>query len=183
MNNVDHAVSDEIVSVTLEDGTKRLGKVLEISGKYCIIQVFDGTSGIDTKNCVVEFFGELMSMHVSEDMLGRTFDGSGRPIDNGPRIIGQDYLNINGSSINPSCRIFPKEMIQTGISTIDTMNSVIRGQKIPLFSSSGLPHNDIGSQICRQATLVEGKDVLDHHPDNFAVVFGAMGVSMDTKVC
>nr|XP_027202880.1 V-type proton ATPase subunit B-like [Dermatophagoides pteronyssinus] len=121
-----------------------------------------------------------MSMHVSEDMLGRTFDGSGRPIDNGPRIIGQDYLNINGSSINPSCRIFPKEMIQTGISTIDTMNSVIRGQKIPLFSSSGLPHNDIGSQICRQATLVEGKDVLDHHPDNFAVVFGAMGVSMDT---
>ncbi|XP_075591228.1 V-type proton ATPase subunit B-like [Dermatophagoides farinae] len=113
-------------------------------------------------------------------MLGRTFDGSGRPIDNGPRIIGQDYLNINGSSINPSCRIFPKEMIQTGISTIDTMNSVIRGQKIPLFSSSGLPHNDIGSQICRQATLVEGKDVLDHHPDNFAVVFGAMGVSMDT---
>lgn len=95
-------------------------------------------------------------------------------------MLAEDFLDINGSSINPGCRTYPKEMIQTGISAIDTMNSVVRGQKIPLFSAAGLPHNEIGAQITRQAGLVKGKDVLDHSDENFAVVFGAMGVNMET---
>lgn len=128
----------------------------------------------------MEFTGDVLKIPISEDMLGRAFNGSGKPIDKGPSVLAEDYLDINGSSINPGCRTFPKEMIQTGISAIDTMNSVVRGQKIPLFSASGLPHNEIGAQICRQAGLVKGKDVLDHSDENFAVVFGAMGVNMET---
>lgn len=119
-------------------------------------------------------------MPISEEMLGRAFNGSGKPIDRGPPVLAENYLDINGSSINPGCRTYPKEMIQTGISAIDTMNSVVRGQKIPLFSAAGLPHNEIGAQITRQAGLVKGKDVLDHSNENFAVVFGAMGVNMET---
>merc|ERR1740138_877636 len=113
-------------------------------------------------------------------MLGRTFNGSGKPIDKAPPIIAADYLDIQGQPINPYSRTYPKEMIQTGLSCLDGMNSIARGQKIPLFSAAGLPHNEIGAQIVRQASLVQGKDVVDHHPDNFAVVFGAMGVNMET---
>jgi V-type H+-transporting ATPase subunit B len=104
----------------------------------------------------------------------------GQPIDKGPQILAEEYLDINGSSINPAFRTYPKEMIQTGISVIDTMSSIVRGQKIPLFSSAGLPHNEIGAQITRQAGLVAGKDVLDHSDENFSIVFGAMGVNMET---
>jgi V-type H+-transporting ATPase subunit B len=116
-------------------------------------------------------------------MLGRTFDGSGRAIDKGPRVLAEDYLDINGSPINPFSRVYPEEMIATGISTIDTMNSVARGQKIPIFSAAGLPHNEIAAQICRQAGLVQqpGKDVHDKHEDNFSIVFGAMGVNLETS--
>src|ERR1700722_16994057 len=113
-------------------------------------------------------------------MLGRVFNGSGKPIDRGPPVLAEDYLDIQGMPINPYSRTYPKEMIQTGISAIDVMNSIVRGQKIPLFSAAGLPHNEIAAQIARQAGLVQGKDVLDHHDDNFAVVFGAMGVNMET---
>jgi len=133
-------------------------------------------------------------------MLGRIFDGSGRAIDKGPKVLAEDYLDINGSPINPysrvrkspsrlfrsaetSLQVYPEEMIATGISTIDTMNSVARGQKIPIFSAAGLPHNEIAAQICRQAGLVQqpGKDVHDKHEDNFSIVFGAMGVNLETS--
>lgn len=120
-----------------------------------------------------------MRTPVSEDMLGRVFNGSGKPIDNGPPILAEDYLDIQGQPINPESRIYPEEMIQTGISAIDVMNSIARGQKIPIFSAAGLPHNEIAAQICRQGGLVklEGKGPID---DNFAIVFAAMGVNMET---
>ncbi len=113
-------------------------------------------------------------------MLGRTFNGSGNPIDGGPSVLAEDFLDIMGQPINPYRREYPKEMIQTGVSSIDCMNSIARGQKIPLFSANGLPHNEIGAQICRQASLVKGKDVLDHSDENFVIVFAAMGVNMET---
>lgn len=119
-------------------------------------------------------------MPISEEMLGRTFNGSGVPLDHGPPVLAEDYLSIQGQPINPYMRVYPKEMIQTGISAIDVMNSIARGQKIPLFSAAGLPHNEIGAQICRQASLVKGKDVLDMSNDNFAIVFAAMGVIKET---
>jgi V-type H+-transporting ATPase subunit B len=114
-------------------------------------------------------------------MLGRTFNGSGDPIDQGPPVLAEEFLDIQGQPINPCKRVYPQEMIQTGISAIDVMNSIARGQKIPLFSSNGLPHNEIGAQICRQSALVRGKDVLDETDENFVVVFAAMGVNMETS--
>ena len=133
----------------------------------------------------VEFTGHNLKLGVSEDMLGRTFDGSGRAIDKGPKVLAEDYLDINGSPINPYARVYPEEMISTGISAIDTMNSIARGQKIPIFSASGLPHNEIAAQICRQAGLVQQKSMNkgthDNHEDNFSIVFGAMGVNLETS--
>ena len=146
--------------MTLPDGTKRGGQVLEVQGKKAIVQVFEGTSGVDVKATHVEFTGSSMKLPVAEDMLGRIFNGSGQPIDNGPKVFAEDYLDINGkrmlpcivtanssrpegSPINPYSRIYPEEMIQTGISTIDVMNSIARGQKIPIFSAAGLPHNEV----------------------------------------
>jgi len=119
-------------------------------------------------------------MPISEEMLGRTFNGSGKQIDNAPKTFAEDFLDIQGMPINPASRDYPRAMIQTGISTIDVMNSVARGQKIPLFSGAGLPHNEVAAQIVRQAQLVQLKDTQDGHSDNFAVVFGAMGVNMET---
>ncbi|KAF8827678.1 hypothetical protein HHX47_DHR4000098 [Lentinula edodes] len=170
------------VKLTLPDGSKRGGQVLEVQGKKAIVQVFEGTSGVDVKATHVEFTGSSMKLPVAEDMLGRIFNGSGNPIDNGPKVFAEDYLDINGSPINPFSRIYPEEMIQTGISTIDTMNSIARGQKIPIFSAAGLPHNEIAAQIVRQSGLVKRptKDVHDGHEDNFSVVFAAMGVNMET---
>nr|CAB3468238.1 unnamed protein product [Digitaria exilis] len=148
------------------------------------LTVFEGTSGIDNKYTTVQFTGEVLKTPVSLDMLGRIFNGSGKPIDNGPPILPEAYLDISGSSINPSERTYPEEMIQTGISTIDVMNSIARGQKIPLFSAAGLPHNEIAAQICRQAglvkTLEKGKHAEGGEDDNFAIVFAAMGVNMET---
>lgn len=164
----------------MADGTQRTGQVLEVAGSKAVVQVFEGTSGIDVRGTTVQFTGDTLKIPVSEDMLGRVFNGSGRPIDRGPKIFAEDYLDIQGQPINPSSRIYPEEMIQTGISTIDVMNSIARGQKIPIFSAAGLPHNEIAAQICRQAGLVKKKDVLDGHEDNFAIVFAAMGVNMET---
>ena len=115
-------------------------------------QVFEGTSGIDNLGTAVEFSGNILTTPVSEDMLGRIFNGSGKPIDKGPSVLPEDFLDINGQPINPQMRTYPEEMIQTGISTIDTMNSVARGQKIPLFSAAGLPHNDIAAQVRSRAS-------------------------------
>jgi V-type H+-transporting ATPase subunit B len=158
--------------------------VLEVHGTKAVVQVFEGTSGIDARNTRVEFSGDVLRMPVSEDMLGRVFDGSGKPLDNGPPVLAEDYLDIQGQPINPFSREYPEEMIQTGISTIDGMNSIARGQKIPIFSAAGLPHNEIAAQICRQAGLVKvhgaQKGVVDDHSDNFAIVFAAMGVNRET---
>ncbi|KAF7190153.1 V-type proton ATPase subunit B [Pseudocercospora fuligena] len=185
LDNVKFPRFNEIVSLTLPDGTERSGQVLEARGNRAVVQVFEGTSGIDVKKTKVEFTGHSLKLGVSEDMLGRIFDGSGRAIDKGPKVLAEDYLDINGSPINPYSRVYPEEMISTGISAIDTMNSIARGQKIPIFSASGLPHNEIAAQICRQAGLVQQnngvtKGVHDGHEDNFSIVFGAMGVNLDT---
>ncbi|XP_018421706.1 PREDICTED: V-type proton ATPase subunit B, brain isoform [Nanorana parkeri] len=181
LDNVKFPRYSEIVHLTLPDGTKRSGQVLEVSGSKAVVQVFEGTSGIDAKKTSCEFSGDILRTPVSEDMLGRVFNGSGKPIDRGPTVLAEDYLDIMGQPINPQCRIYPEEMIQTGISAIDGMNSIARGQKIPIFSAAGLPHNEIAAQICRQAGLVKkSKDVMDYSEDNFAIVFAAMGVNMET---
>jgi V-type H+-transporting ATPase subunit B len=183
LDNVKFPKYAEIVSLTLPDGSVRSGQVLEVSGSKAVVQVFEGTAGIDAKNTSCEFTADIMKVPVSEDMLGRVFNGSGKPIDKGPSVLAEDFLDIQGQPINPFSREYPEEMIQTGISSIDVMNSIARGQKIPIFSAAGLPHNEIAAQICRQAGLVKqdrGKDVLDTSADNFAIVFAAMGVNMET---
>ena len=180
LENVKFPKYAEIVELTLANGEKRQGQVLEIYGTRAVVQVFEGTSGIDNRSCHAGFTGDVLKMPISEEMLGRAFNGSGKAIDKAPPVLAEDYLDIQGKPINPFARTYPKEMIQTGISALDVMNSIARGQKIPLFSGAGLPHNEIGAQIARQAGLVEGKDVKDAHDDNFAVVFGAMGVNMET---
>lgn len=156
---------------------------MEVEGNKAVVQVFEGTTGIDARKTSIEFSGDVMRLPVSSDMIGRIFDGSGKPDDYGPPVLAEDFLDIQGQPINPFCRIYPREMIQTGISSIDVMNSIARGQKIPIFSAAGLPHNDIAAQICRQAGLVKREghsSVLDDHEDNFSVVFAAMGVNLET---
>lgn len=180
----------EIVEIKLGDGTLRRGQVLEVDGTRAVVQVFEGTSGIDNRKTSLEFTGEVLTTPVSRDMLGRVFNGSGKPIDGGPPVLAEAFLDISGASINPAERTYPEEMIQTGISTIDVMNSIARGQKIPLFSAAGLPHNDIAAQICRQAGLVDrsksgeppkhGHGKSDEESGQFAIVFAAMGVNMET---
>eukprot|EP01060_Flectonema_neradi_P029287 TRINITY_DN4000_c4_g1_i1.p1 TRINITY_DN4000_c4_g1~~TRINITY_DN4000_c4_g1_i1.p1 ORF type:complete len:519 (+),score=116.69 TRINITY_DN4000_c4_g1_i1:46-1557(+) len=169
----------EIVTIELPDGEKRRGQVLEVDGTKAVVQVFEGTSGIDAKKSHCEFTGKILEFGVAEDMLGRIFNGSGKPIDGGGEVIAEQYRDISGIPINPQSREYPKQMIQTGISSIDVMMSIARGQKIPLFSGAGLPHNEIAAQIVRQAGLVqqpgeEGKK------EEFAVVFAAMGVNQET---
>ncbi|MGL5721720.1 MAG: V-type ATP synthase subunit B, partial [Brevinema sp.] len=163
---------EELVSIELSDGTRRNGKVLETQTDRALVQVFEGTQGIDVANSKVTFLGRTLSVPVSKDMLGRVFDGSGRPKDGAPDLIPDQHLDINGASINPFSRDYPDEFIQTGISSIDGMSPLVRGQKLPIFSESGLPHSRLAAQIARQArTLKDG--------DNFAVVFAAMGVTFE----
>ncbi|KAL6122884.1 Vacuolar ATP synthase subunit B [Nucleospora cyclopteri] len=180
LDNIKYLKYSEIVTLTLSDGTVRNGQVLEVCGKKAVVQVFEGTSGIDVRNTQVTFTGDTLKMKVSEDLLGRIFDGSANVIDGGADIIAEDYLSIEGQPLNPHARVYPEEMIQTGISAIDTMNSIARGQKIPIFSGAGLPHNEIAAQICKQACLVKKKDTLDTSDENFCIVFAAMGVNMET---
>jgi len=179
LENIKQPTNGEIVSLTLGDGRKRRGQVLEVDGTKAIVQVFEGTQGIDTRDTKVEFSGDILMVPVAEEMLGRIFNGCGKPVDGGPPVLADDFLDVNGSPINPFAREYPEDMIQTGISTIDTMMSVVRGQKIPLFSGAGLPHNQIAAQICRQAGLVvQPGDVAKD--DDFAIVFGAMGTTTET---
>jgi len=180
LDNIKGPKFAEIVNVSLGNGETRVGQVLEVSGNKAVVQIFEGTSGIDNTKTRCKFMGDVLKMPISEEMLGRTFNGSGKQIDGAPAVLAEDYLDIMGMPINPSSRDYPKAMIQTGISAIDVMNSVARGQKIPLFSAAGLPHNEVAAQIVRQSSLVQLKDTLDGHEDNFAVVFGAMGVNMET---
>lgn len=180
VERVKNAKYAEIVNIRLGDGSSRRGQVLEVDGDRAVVQVFEGTSGIDNQSTVLEFTGDVLKTPVAKDMLGRVFNGSGEPIDGGPAVMAEHYLDINGASINPAERTYPEEMIQTGISTIDVMNSIARGQKIPLFSAAGLPHNDIAAQICRQAGLVQHGGEEEKEGEDFAIVFAAMGVNMET---
>ncbi|MBN1538716.1 MAG: V-type ATP synthase subunit B [Candidatus Thermoplasmatota archaeon] len=162
----------EVVKIRAPDGKIRLGQVLEARLDRAIIQVFEGTKGINTSSTSVRFTGETMKIAVSPDMLGRVFSGTGSPIDDGPPIIPEKKVDINGEPINPTSREYPREFIQTGISTIDGMNTLVRGQKLPIFSASGLPHNDLAAQIARQAKVLgSGED--------FAVIFCAMGITSE----
>ena len=162
----------EIVEVKTPSGELRLGQVVDVSKDATVIQVFGGVREVDLKKSIVRFKGETFKMPLSLDMLGRAFDGLGRPIDGGPPIIPEEYADINGAPINPASRQPPSEFIETGISAIDGLNSLVRGQKLPIFSGSGLPHNRIAAQIVRQAT-VKGKE------ESFAIVFAAIGVTFD----
>ena len=163
-----HAVGyGELVSINLPSGEKRLGQVLDTSKDIVVVQSFEGTRGLD-KGASVRFLGDIFRLKISEDMLGRILDGKGMPIDKGPEIIPEEEIEIIGSAINPYSRAPPRDFIQTGISTIDGMNTLVRGQKLPIFSGSGLPHNDIALQIARQATVKS---------EDFAVIFAAMGIT------
>lgn len=163
---------DELVEIELQNGEKRRGRVLEATGDRALVQLFEGSSGLNLRNSKVRFLGRTLDIGVSLDMLGRVFDGLGNPRDGGPRILAEDRRDINGVPINPFARNYPSEFIQTGISAIDGLNTLVRGQKLPIFSASGLPHAEIAAQIARQAQ-VRGKD------EEFAVVFGAMGITFD----
>ena len=163
---------DELVEIQMQNGEIRTGQVLEISEDKAMVQIFEGPSGINIKETKVRFQGKPLSLDVSEDMVGRIFDGMGRAIDNGPEIIPEKSLDINGQAINPVARDYPDEFIQTGISAIDHLNTLVRGQKLPVFSGSGLPHKELAAQIARQATVL-------NNDDKFAVVFAAMGITFE----
>lgn len=181
LENVKLPMYSEIVNLTLGDGEKRTGQVLEINGTTAVVQIFEDTTGIDNTYTRCEFQGDVLRMPISEEMLGRTFDGSGRPLDyKDLSILPEAYHDIQGQPINPYCRSYPKEMIQTGISCIDVQTSIARGQKIPLFSAAGLPHNEIAAQIVRQASLVKKSAVVDESEESFAIVFAAMGINQET---
>ncbi|MAG07903.1 V-type ATP synthase subunit B [Candidatus Woesearchaeota archaeon] len=170
VENVKDVAYGELVQAKTSLGEKRLGQVLEVSEDRAVVQLFEGTSGIDTKNTRVRFVGETMKLGVSPELLGRVFNGVGKPIDGSPDIIPEDRIDINGNAINPYRRDHPAEFIQTGISTIDLMNTLVRGQKLPIFSGAGLPHNLLAAQIARQAKVLGEKE-------QFAVVFAAMGIT------
>ena len=163
---------DELVEVETKDGELRRGRVLEALQGQALVQVFEGTSGLDVNASKVRFLGKVLEIPVSPDILGRVFNGSGTPIDGGPKIIPEKRLDINGSPMNPFARSYPSEFIQTGISAIDCMNPLVRGQKLPIFSGAGLPHAEMAAQIARQASVLGSKEP-------FAVVFGAMGITFE----
>ena len=163
---------DELGEIGLVDGEVRRCKVLEVNGSNALVQLFDASTGINLSNSKVRFLGRSMELGVSEDMLGRVFNGLGTPIDDGPEILPEKRLNINGVAMNPAARLYPEEFIQTGVSAIDGLNTLVRGQKLPIFSASGLPHANLAAQIARQAK-VRGTD------ENFAVVFAAIGITFE----
>ena len=172
VEGVEDVAFGEVVRIRTGTGEERNGQVLESRENLSIVQVFEGTSGIDTENTSVRFTGDTMKLAVSKDMVGRFFDGLGRPIDDGPEIISDVKLDINGAPINPTARAFPDEFIQTGVSTIDGMNTLVRGQKLPIFSGAGMTHNELAAQIARQAKVLGSEEP-------FSVVFAAMGITSD----
>lgn len=163
---------DELVEIEQADGERRNGKVLEINGDKALVQLFEGSSGLRISTAKARFLGKSIELAVSEDMLGRVFDGMGRPRDNGAPIIPEKRININGQPINPVARNYPDEFIQTGISAIDGLNTLVRGQKLPVFSASGLPHAELAAQIARQAKVLNSDS-------KFAVVFAAVGITFE----
>ena len=172
---VDHVQGityDELAEIVLSDGSTRRCKVLEVNGDRAVVQLFESSAGINLADSRIRFLGHPLQLAVSRDMLGRVFDGLGRPIDGGPEIIPEKRMDVNGLPMNPAARSYPQEFIQTGISAIDGLNTLVRGQKLPIFSASGLPHSQLAAQIARQAK-VRGTD------EPFAVVFAAMGITFE----
>ena len=172
VRGVENVTYDELGEIELANGETRRCKVLEIDGGNALVQLFENSTGINLSNSKVRFLGRTMELGVSEDMLGRVFDGLGRPIDGGPEILPEERRDINGLPMNPAARSYPQEFIQTGVSAIDGLNTLVRGQKLPIFSASGLPHANLAAQIARQAK-VRGTD------EPFAVVFAAMGITFE----
>ena len=170
VKDVENVTYDELGEILLPTGEKRLCKVLEVNGPNALVQLFESAAGINLKESTVRFLGHGTQLAVSPDMLGRVFDGMGRPKDGGPALIAEKYLDINGLPMNPAARDYPSEFIQTGVSAIDGLNTLVRGQKLPIFSASGLPHADLAAQIARQAKVRGGEG-------NFAVVFAAIGIT------
>ncbi len=173
LDDVENASFEEVVDIRLSDGTKRQGRIVQMDGKRAVIQVFEGTRGIALDNTRTRLMGHPMEMPLSPGILGRVFDGSGHPIDGLGNVFPVKRADINGTPINPVSRIYPKNYINTGISTIDTLMTLIRGQKLPIFSGSGMKHNELAVQIARQSKIS------DDNGDNFAIVFAAMGVKND----
>lgn len=173
LSNIEGVAYDEIVHIKMDTGELRKGKVIKIDGKTVVVQVFEGTSGISTGNASVKFTGEPLKLPLSKEILGRSFNGIGEPVDGAYQISSSHKYNINGRPINPVARRYPRNFIQTGISAIDSLMTLIRGQKLPIFSGNGIAHNELAVQIVKQAKI-KGANA-----DNFAVVFGAMGVRHD----
>ncbi len=172
IKDVSGVTYNELGEIELKNGETRRCRVLEIDGSNALVQLFENSTGINLAESKVRFTGRQMELAVSEDMLGRVFDGLGRPADGGPDIIPDERLDVNGKPMNPAARMYPQEFIQTGVSAIDGLNTLVRGQKLPIFSASGLPHAQLAAQIARQAK-VRGKD------EKFAVVFAAMGITFE----
>lgn len=177
INGTRGAKYEELVEIVLSNGEHRLGKVLEVNEDLSLIQLFEESRGISITNAKVRFLGKTVTLPVSRNILSRVFDGLGRPLDNGPEIVAENRLDINGNPINPTAREYPKEFIQTGISTIDGLNTLVRGQKLPIFSGFGLPHKELATQIARQATVL--KSETSSTKEEFAVVFAAMGITFE----
>lgn len=172
VKDVENVTFGELAEIRLSNGEKRRCRVLEIDGSNALVQLFENAAGINLKDSAVVFSGHQMELGVSEDMLGRVFDGLGRPIDDGPEIIPEMRLDVNGLPMNPVARKYPQEFIQTGVSAIDGLNTLVRGQKLPIFSASGLPHAQLAAQIARQARVLGDNE-------QFAVVFAAMGITFE----
>ena len=172
VKDVENVTYGELAEIRLSNGEKRRCRVLEIDGNNALVQLFENAAGINLKDSAVVFSGHQMELGVSEDMLGRVFDGLGRPIDDGPEIIPEMRMDVNGLPMNPVARKYPQEFIQTGVSAIDGLNTLVRGQKLPIFSASGLPHAQLAAQIARQARVLGDNE-------QFAVVFAAMGITFE----
>lgn len=175
IEGVSGASYEEMVTMTLDDGSKRIGRIIQINGDRAVIQVFEGTMGLSLTNTKTKMMGKPMQMPLSKEMLGRTLDGIGRPIDGLGDYFADETRDVNGQPINPVSREYPNNFIQTGISSIDCLSTLIRGQKLPIFSGDGMPHDNLAVQIARQAKIADN----DEDTSNFAIVFAAMGVKHD----
>ena len=172
VEQVEGVTYDELAEIELADGSVRRCKVLEVNGNKAVVQLFESSAGINLRDSKIRFLGHPLELAVSGDMLGRVFNGMGQPIDGGPAILPEAHRDINGLPMNPAARDYPNEFIQTGVSTIDGLNTLVRGQKLPIFSGSGLPHAQLAAQIARQAKVLGGES-------NFAVVFAAIGITFE----
>lgn len=173
LSDVKDVAYDEIVDILVDGKERKQGRVVQIQGDKAIIQIFETTTGVSIHNAAVSFKGRPLEISLSRDILGREFNGIGKPIDGGGEIYSTKKYNVNGRPMNPVARMYPRDFIQTGISSIDGLNTLIRGQKLPIFTGNGLPHNELAAQIVRQAKIGENSN------EEFAIVFAAMGIKHD----